>query len=196
MQLPASTGGRWGQTQLLPQFKALHSRFHGPCCRLQQQIGSPASSFRCSCAHRTLMQRRLHMLLLHRHLLLNCFSGTSLTACRSPVAARQHDPLTCRQPAVQMQAVGLNGSSGAATAAVFPHQPLAEGEQRHVLSVFVADEAGLIHQVSRVFTEAGAAVGCQWSATAVLVESVLDPRSTGPIHNMCHHCTDHPMLTD
>ena len=30
-----------------------------------------------------------------------------------------------------------------------------EGEQRHVLSVFVTDEAGLINQVSSVFTTAG-----------------------------------------
>lgn len=34
--------------------------------------------------------------------------------------------------------------------------PLAAGEQRHVLSVFVADEAGLINQVSRIFNDAGA----------------------------------------
>lgn len=33
---------------------------------------------------------------------------------------------------------------------------MAAGEERHVLSVFVRDEAGLINQVSDVFTEAGA----------------------------------------
>lgn len=57
--------------------------------------------------------------------------------------------------AVQTRA-SANGSGGLASVADAPHLPMATGETRHVLSVFVADKPGLIHQVSHVFTEAGA----------------------------------------
>jgi len=34
-------------------------------------------------------------------------------------------------------------------------QPLAEGEEKHVISVFVADESGLINRVAGVFARRG-----------------------------------------
>ena len=37
-------------------------------------------------------------------------------------------------------------------------QPLAEGEEKHVISVFVADESGLINRVAGVFARRGAHV--------------------------------------
>lgn len=40
---------------------------------------------------------------------------------------------------------------------VYVHQtqPLAEGEEKHVISVFVADESGLINRVAGVFARRG-----------------------------------------
>lgn len=36
-------------------------------------------------------------------------------------------------------------------------QPLQEGEEKHIISVFVADEAGLINRVAGVFARRGEA---------------------------------------
>ena len=36
------------------------------------------------------------------------------------------------------------------------HKPLTEGEEKHVISVFVADESGLINRVTGVFGRRGA----------------------------------------
>lgn len=62
-------------------------------------------------------------------------------------------------------AAGANGATPQAETLATPQQQqpynppastaIPPGERRHVLSVFVSDEAGLINQVSRVFTEAG-----------------------------------------
>jgi hypothetical protein len=38
-------------------------------------------------------------------------------------------------------------------------QPLQEGEEKHIISVFVADESGLINRVAGVFARRGEAVG-------------------------------------
>ena len=39
---------------------------------------------------------------------------------------------------------------------VYEPQPLQEGEEKHIISVFVADEAGLINRVAGVFARRGA----------------------------------------
>lgn len=39
-------------------------------------------------------------------------------------------------------------------------KPLAEGEEKHCISVFVADEAGLINRVAGVFARRGARLLC------------------------------------
>ena len=36
------------------------------------------------------------------------------------------------------------------------HQPLEEGEEKHIISVFVADESGIINRVAGVFARRGA----------------------------------------
>lgn len=61
-----------------------------------------------------------------------------------------------RQGSTLAQASSSNGAGGLAPVQQPAHEPMAAGEERHVLSVFVRDEAGLINQVSDVFTEAGA----------------------------------------
>lgn len=38
---------------------------------------------------------------------------------------------------------------------VYEPEPLQEGEQKHILSVFVADEAGMINRVAGVFARRG-----------------------------------------
>ena len=35
------------------------------------------------------------------------------------------------------------------------HQPLEEGEEKHIISVFVADESGIINRVAGVFARRG-----------------------------------------
>ncbi len=39
---------------------------------------------------------------------------------------------------------------------IYEPTPLKEGEEKHVISVFVADEAGLINRVAGVFARRGA----------------------------------------
>lgn len=48
-------------------------------------------------------------------------------------------------------------------------QPLPAGEEKHVISVFVADEAGLINRVAGVFARRGAR---QQLTAAVVAEAV------------------------
>jgi hypothetical protein len=77
-------------------------------------------------------------------------SGAVSPAAAPHAAGRTH------RGSLLARASSSNGA-GALTPVQQPaHEPMAAGEERHVLSVFVRDEAGLINQVSDVFTEAGA----------------------------------------
>jgi acetolactate synthase-1/3 small subunit len=43
-------------------------------------------------------------------------------------------------------------------------QPLQEGEEKHIISVFVADESGLINRVAGVFARRGEPLIPQWAS--------------------------------
>lgn len=108
------------------------------------------------------LQVRIHAVqIFTRHLhspfgsLAYTSSTVALLRCRQSPAAAWCSASMAPQRAVQTRASSANGSGGLASVAEASHQPLAAGEKRHVLSVFVADEPGLIHQVSHVFTQAG-----------------------------------------
>lgn len=61
--------------------------------------------------------------------------------------------------AVPREVVEKETDHGEQTYDVYVHdaQPLAAGEEKHMLSVFVADEKGLINRVAGVFARRGAA---------------------------------------
>mmetsp|Transcript_38285 Transcript_38285/g.99453 ORF Transcript_38285/g.99453 Transcript_38285/m.99453 type:complete len:515 (-) Transcript_38285:228-1772(-) len=59
-------------------------------------------------------------------------------------------------PAAPPSAAGANGSKPQNDVYLYEPQPLKENEEKHILSVFVADEAGLINRVAGVFARRGA----------------------------------------
>lgn len=64
--------------------------------------------------------------------------------------------------AVPREMVEAETDHGAEEYDVYVHdsQPLAAGEEKHMLSVFVADEKGLINRVAGVFARRGAIPQC------------------------------------
>ena len=56
---------------------------------------------------------------------------------------------------------------------VYVHQtqPLAEGEEKHVISVFVADESGLINRVAGVFARRGPSPPSEQQVLCLLLAS-------------------------
>eukprot|EP00882_Tetradesmus_deserticola_P012079 GHRQ01012795.1.p2 GENE.GHRQ01012795.1~~GHRQ01012795.1.p2 ORF type:complete len:127 (+),score=22.23 GHRQ01012795.1:128-508(+) len=92
--------------------------------------------------------------------------------CASRQCARVSSSVNSSHRAVRPQRSAAPSSSGrasvkAAAATLYPgadkdydvyvaeKQPLAAGEEKHVISVFVADESGLINRVAGVFARRG-----------------------------------------
>jgi hypothetical protein len=71
---------------------------------------------------------------------------------RHATACRRRRPLPCLQAAAEVQQAQESGADVYA----FEPQPLEEGVRKHMLSVFVADESGLINRVAGVFARRGA----------------------------------------
>ena len=61
----------------------------------------------------------------------------------------------CRQQRSQERLQSAKRTTAWYDVYVHSSQPLAEGEEKHVISVFVADESGLINRVAGVFARRG-----------------------------------------
>ena len=72
-------------------------------------------------------------------------------------------------------------------------EPLNEGEEKHVISAFVADESGIINRVAGVFARRGAALGpAPFGAHAGLQRCMLmTPHSTPADSSVLPTCAAH-----
>lgn len=59
-------------------------------------------------------------------------------------------------PCLVLQAPAAAGTSTSGDVYLYEPKPLQEGEEKHVISIFVADEPGLINRVAGVFGRRGA----------------------------------------
>lgn len=90
-------------------------------------------------------------------------------------AATVRTRVTCCGPCAHLhpQAAANGTSTSAGDVYVYEPVPLNEGEEKHVISVFVADESGLINRVAGVFGRRGANI----ESLAVGLTQASPPRS-------------------
>lgn len=88
----------------------------------------------------------------------NLASRTLEPTRSAPGRHRRGPPPAAVQPAAQPEQAGAAPGAGAEGYDVYVYQPqpLEEGVRKHTLSVFVADESGLINRVAGVFARRGA----------------------------------------
>ena len=77
-------------------------------------------------------------------------------ACRRRCCRRCSPSSPCPPACLQAAAEAQQAQESGADVYAFEPQPLEEGVRKHMLSVFVADESGLINRVAGVFARRGA----------------------------------------